>query len=274
MDSEQPIEMPKGKRYLYKKLCVNCRAKGYIITYHNNKCSECSGLGWVYDKRKKEVICPICDGLRTIVCEEKEKCNDCNGVGYSVHIMQDYKRRVSCTKCQKKGLINCDICDGKPTKKCKKCKGSGSVIEGSGCEHCGRSYVDIGKQYMLYNIKWWMKQGEIQRKVDCLEYIQWHSLGNPTMYIDRFIAKSRFCTKCKLELLKVFCPHCNSDTSPRIREYIKECCDHCIHRKIINCNKCNGCGILKCLSCNSKGVNKCPDCRGNGEIITIIQKEV
>ena len=187
---------------------------------------------------------------------------------------QELGREIPCPICEEKGVVNCEICNGKAGSKCGKCKVLGTLIPDHRCERCGRVGDEIGKQYKLYNIKWWINSGGLNRGIAYLQAIDNLDLGCPLEKNKRYFARSRFCKSCSKEVLRLMCPICGNSTIPRIREYFDNCCPYCIGRSSIDCPQCLGCGLICCKSCDSKGFKGCNECQGTGKTTDILQKEV
>lgn len=278
MDSDPPKVIPKGKRYIVKKPCADCDSKGYLTSQSRKECENCKGAGWIADKKRGEIICPSCEGHRTIKVEIRRKCPKCHGNGYLVRIMQDFIHEALCETCTGTGKLKCGVCKGKVGKHCRKCKGAGGIPEGSKCKRCGRNPSEFGGQYKIYNVRWWLINGDIgpewRDRTNFVEAVAGLDIGQPVEKDGRFIARTRFCKSCSKEVLKVNCPTCNAPTVPRIRQYDHECCPDCIARIYLDCPDCHGSGAFACPSCNSTGFTTCSACHGAGRTRNIVEKEV
>lgn len=280
MASNPPNAIPKGKRYVVKKQCTDCGSTGHLTSQSRKECVKCKGAGWIADKKMGEIICPSCEGYRTVKVEERRKCPKCKGIGHFMCIMQDFIHEAICITCKGIGNLSCGACKGKLGKKCFKCKGTGRTPIGSKCETCGRDPSKFGNQYKIYNVKWWLINGDIGEnrydRISFLEVISGQDIGQPVECEigGRLIARTRFCKKCSKEVMEVNCPTCNVPTVPRIRQYNYRCCPDCIARSNVNCPDCHGSGVFACPSCKSTGLTTCSACHGAGRTTNIVAKEV
>ncbi len=278
--NDDPKSKPQGKRYLFKKPCAECNSKGFLASVGQEGCAKCKCVGWIVDKQQGEILCPSCKGYRTIDVEQKRKCVKCQGIGYSIHIMQNFVQDKSCQECESNGEIVCGNCRGDGGGKCHKCSGSGMIRDGSACAYCDHYPDEPGKSYKLYNVRWWVNQGDfgasMTNRCKAIDLLNYHELGQPMPIENIQIARTRFCEKCSKEVLSQLCDSCGRSTKPRIRHYDKITCRHCKGRsnRMEPCPECHRSGVHECSSCNSTGKAVCGKCQGSGQIIEIFSTEV
>ena len=260
----------------------------HISLSATEKCSRCSGGGWVLDEAGDPAICPICMGFRYIEINPISKCEECDGVGWTSQIFQDFKKISLCwNNCQAYVHVNCPTCGDSNSISCPDCHGTGNDNECTKedfdlvcCKRCGGS----GNAYEPNPVKMSRKEwegSELKKSIEGQFGKEWFfDMGEN----DRLILG-------ELSYLQVVrCKRCINDESDH--------CFLCNGRRVVffnyfeahECKACRGLGKVEgppaCEGCGGSGKITCPSrfemdkgfvcdlCDGKGNMIEIVSLRV
>ena len=292
MDDEPQNLAPICERYLQKVSCSVCDATGAVRSDQSSKavCSECSGVGWILGKANEPMVCPTCKGLKSINLLERMNCAVCQGNGFLVRLLQDYRAKSVCSRCEGTGSIKCQNCEGTGYWNCPICDGSG-ISDGPdwrasnywwvSCTKCAGIGRSITQDPLTISCRAWEKS-ELRATIEARFGSDWYSdmNENDKLLLDRseYVSVVR-CKRCRASKSTESCFLCNNKKVIAFNFYGEVKCGECDGTGSIKiptwCSGCQGEKQFLCIDCKRENENfDCPDCTGTGFIEETVTKEV
>ncbi len=292
MDEEPPNLVSVGERYLQRVACAACDETGAVRSDQSSNvvCSGCSGVGWILSQANEPEVCPTCKGLKSIAPLDRMNCAVCQGRGFQVRLLQDYKSKSVCSRCEGTRSIKCQNCEGTGYSNCPRCEGSGITDAPDwkvsdyclvSCTRCAGAGTSIARDPLAISCRAWEKS-EIRAIIEARFGSDWYSdmKDNDKLLLDRseYVSVVR-CKRCRDSKPTETCFLCNNKKVIAFNFYGEVKCVECEGSGLVKtpscCPDCEGADEVLCPDCEGENEDfDCPDCKGTGFIEEIVTKEV